>query len=90
MYVLHLTIDAPIGGCQYASNAKWFNMGYIRSKPVASEGAVTIHYRGGDVCHENTPKQANRSTRINFFCAESEVRNPVMCTKEAKFFFLLW
>ncbi|XP_045197868.2 cation-independent mannose-6-phosphate receptor-like isoform X2 [Mercenaria mercenaria] len=66
-------LDGPIGGCQAASNGKSYNIGYIQSKPIAhTDGSLTIHYRNGDICHKGTDRQAHRSTRINFFCSDTE------------------
>lgn len=60
-------------------NGDVHNMGYIQSKPVAhSNGFVTVRYRNGDKCHKGTPNEAHRSTRINFFCATTEVMVLVM------------
>ncbi|XP_041350855.1 cation-independent mannose-6-phosphate receptor-like [Gigantopelta aegis] len=62
----------PVGACQVGGSHS-FSMGYIQSKPtVAVDGTITLRYRGGDACHVGTPKEAARSTRIDFICSSSE------------------
>ena len=56
-----------------ASNGQSYSMGYIQSKPVASDGTLSLRYRNGDLCHKGTENQAHRSTRINFFCSAVNV-----------------
>lgn len=67
----------PVGGCQVSSGGA-FNMGYVQGKPQAApDGSVSIRYMNGSPCHKGTAHQGHRSTRINFYCADTEVTTRV-------------
>ncbi|BFZ10294.1 hypothetical protein BsWGS_13333 [Bradybaena similaris] len=62
-----------VGACQTGTSGN-FSLGYVQSEPVVSsiDGVVTIRYDGGDKCHKGTPNESSRSTRIIFFCDQTE------------------
>ncbi|XP_074663133.1 cation-independent mannose-6-phosphate receptor-like, partial [Tubulanus polymorphus] len=64
----------PIGGCQTSTTSKTsYNMGYIQSKPhAAGNGTIILRYLNGSPCHMNTEKATRRSTKIIFYCSDTE------------------